>query len=420
MPRTTPFQPRVESLNQTGLWKHWSGYRIAPQYQYSLNAEYYAIRNSVSLLDTSPLFKYRFAGSDAKKVLERAMARDIAGCGEGRAQYTCWCDSRGFVIQDGVVMQVAPGEYWLTAAEPTLRYFRTVARDLACTDIQIDDVTHDYGILAVQGPHAHEVLSQLTDAVTPLKYFAVTSADVAGCPVTISRTGYTGDLGYELWIRAGDALTVWDALVAAGKGHNLTPIGTTALKMARVEAGLLLMGADFHTSRFAWVDAQRETPRELGWNWMFRKLAEDGRDFIGRPAIEAEIEQRTSRWTTVGLAVDWNDYERVYNAAGVVPPRNEIYAESTMSIYRRGEKEWDYAGYASSFFSSSLLRTPLAIAKLPLDLAKPGSEVDLEVTVIRRPENVLARVERMPFFSPPRKTALMSEPMNEPVVGEST
>ena len=420
MPRTTPFQPRVESLNQTGLWKHWSGYRIAPQYQYSLNAEYYAIRNSVSLLDTSPLFKYRFAGSDAKKVLERAMARDIAGCGEGRAQYTCWCDSRGFVIQDGVVMQVAPGEYWLTAAEPTLRYFRTVARDLACTDIQIDDVTHDYGILAVQGPHAHEVLSQLTDAVTPLKYFAVTSADVAGCPVTISRTGYTGDLGYELWIRAGDALTVWDALVAAGKGHNLTPIGTTALKMARVEAGLLLMGADFHTSRFAWVDAQRETPSELGWNWMFRKLAEDGRDFIGRPAIEAEIEQRTSRWTTVGLAVDWNDYERVYNAAGVVPPRNEIYAESTMSIYRRGEKEWDYAGYASSFFSSSLLRTPLAIAKLPLDLAKPGSEVDLEVTVIRRPENVLARVERMPFFSPPRKTALMSEPMNEPVVVEST
>ncbi|MGY8777409.1 MAG: aminomethyltransferase family protein [Longimicrobiales bacterium] len=420
MPRTTPFQPRVESLNQTGLWKHWSGYRIAPQYQYSLNAEYYAIRNSVSLLDTSPLFKYRFAGSDAKKVLERAMARDIAGCGEGRAQYTCWCDSRGFVIQDGVVMQVAPGEYLLTAAEPTLRYFRTVARDLACTDIQIDDVTHDYGILAVQGPHAHEVLSQLTDAVTPLKYFAVTSADVAGCPVTISRTGYTGDLGYELWIRAGDALTVWDALVAAGKGHNLTPIGTTALKMARVEAGLLLMGADFHTSRFAWVDAQRETPSELGWNWMFRKLAEDGRDFIGRPAIEAEIEQRTSRWTTVGLAVDWNDYERVYNAAGVVPPRHEIYAESTMSIYRRGEKEWDYAGYASSFFSSSLLRTPLAIAKLPLDLAKPGSEVDLEVTVIRRPENVLARVERMPFFSPPRKTALMSEPMNEPLAGEST
>ena len=420
MPRTTPFQPRVESLNQTGLWKHWSGYRIAPQYQYSLNAEYYAIRNSVSLLDTSPLFKYRFAGSDAKKVLERAMARDIAGCGEGRAQYTCWCDSRGFVIQDGVVMQVAPGEYLLTAAEPTLRYFRTVARDLACTDIQIDDVTHDYGILAVQGPHAHEVLSQLTDAVTPLKYFAVTSADVAGCPVTISRTGYTGDLGYELWIRAGDALTVWDALVAAGKGHNLTPIGTTALKMARVEAGLLLMGADFHTSRFAWVDAQRETPSELGWNWMFRKLAEDDRDFIGRPAIEAEIEQRTSRWTTVGLAVDWNDYERVYNAAGVVPPRHEIYAESTMSIYRRGEKEWDYAGYASSFFSSSLLRTPLAIAKLPLDLAKPGSEVDLEVTVIRRPENVLARVERMPFFSPPRKTALMSEPMNEPLAGEST
>jgi aminomethyltransferase len=142
---------------------------------------------------------------------------------------------------------------------------------------------------------------------------------------------------------------------------------------------------------------------------MFRKLGEDDRDFVGRAAIESELRDRTSRWTTVGLAVDWHDYERVYTSAGVVPPRHEVYSESTMSVYRRGTTEWDYAGYASSFTTSSLLRTPLAIAKLPFDLAKPGSEVDLEVTVVRRPQNVLARVARMPFYNPARKSAAMNE-----------
>ena len=408
MPRTTPFQSRLEPLNHTGVWKHWSGYLVAPQYQYSLNAEYYAIRNSVALLDTSPLFKYRFTGKDARALLERALVRDVGQCGVGRAQYTCWCDERGFVLQDGVVMQVAAGEYWLTAAEPTLRYFRNLAREMTGSDVTIDDVSIDFGILALQGPHAHHVIAQLTDAATQLKFFGVAQTKVAGCDVTVSRTGYTGDLGYELWIDSEDAVTVWDALMVAGSGHNITPIGTTALKMARVEGGLLLMGADFHTSRFAWVDAQRETPLELGWGWMFRSLEQDGRDFVGRAAIEAELEHGTSRWTTVGLAVDWHDYERVYVEAGIVPPHHELYSESTMSIYRRGGKEWDYAGYASSFLASSLLRKPIAIAKLPMDLSEPGSEVDLEVTVIRQPKNVLARVHRMPFFNPPRKTALMN------------
>ena len=406
-PLRTPFHDRLAPYNKTGIWKHWAGYLVAPQYRYSLNQEYYSIRNSVSLLDTSPLFKYRVSGPQARPLLERALARDIGTCAVGRAQYTCWCDERGFVLQDGVVLHVREGEYLLTAAEPTLRYLRQIARDRGIADTSVEDVSRSFGILAVQGPHAYEVISQLTDAADPLKYFGVAEATIAGCPVTLSRTGFTGDLGYELWIRSEDAESVWDALVAAGQGHNLTPIGTTALKMARIEAGLLLIGADFQTSRFAWVDAQRETPLELGWDWMFRSLADDGRDFIGRGAIEAAISQKTSRWTTVGLAVDWHDYERVYSQAGILPPRHEIYSESTKSVYRRGGKEWDYAGYASSFTSSSLLRRPLAIAKLPLDLSVPGSEVDLEVTVIRQPRNVLARVEPMPFFNPHRKVAVM-------------
>lgn len=406
-PRKTPFHSRVERFNQTGIWKHWSGYLVAPQYQYSLNNEYYAIRNAVSLLDTSPLFKYRIAGTDARRLLERVLARDIGACDVRRAQYTCWCDERGFVLQDGVVLHVDADEYLLTAAEPTLRYFRSVAKHLGA-DVSVEDISDDFGVVALQGPHAHDVLAQLTDAATPLRYFSVTRTTVGGCAVTLSRTGYTGDLGYELWVRAADAGTVWDALMRAGAGYNITPIGTTAMKMARVEAGLLLMGVDFHTSRFAWVDAQRDTPIELGFDWMFRKLGEDRRDFIGRAAIESELATRSSRWRTVGLAVDWYDYERVYSEAGILAPMHELYAETIRSVYRRGTKEWDFAGHATSFMASTLLRKPIALAKLAPDVAEPGCEVDLEVTVIHRPQNVLARVEPTPIYSPPRKTASMT------------
>lgn len=412
MPKTTPFHARLEPLNQTKIWKHWSGYLVAPSYQYSETNEYYAIRNAVSLLDTSPLFKYRFTGADAQTLLMRTMARDIRKCKTGQAQYTAWCDTAGFVVQDGVAMRVRDHEYLLTSAEPSLRYFRQIAREMQLTDVEIQDISCDYGILALQGPHAFNVLSQLTDAAGSLKYFRLTETEIANKPVVISRTGFTGDLGFELWIKASDATVVWDALMDAGAGFNITPIGTTALKMSRVEAGLLLLGVDFDSSRFAWVDAQRETIHELGWGWMLRNLQKDDREFIGRTAIEKEIVSQSSRWTTVGLSVDWHDYERVHLQAGITPPKHELYRESTMSIYRRGGIEWDYAGYASTFLYSSLLRKPIAIAKLPLDLATPGCEVDLEIPVIRKPQNVLARVHQLPFFDPPRKTAALAQEKN--------
>jgi len=407
MPLVTPFHSRLEEINQTGIWRHWSGYLVAPQYQYSLSNEYYSVRNSVSLLDTSPLFKYSFTGVGAKVLLERILLRDIGHCEVGKAQYTCWCDERGFVLQDGVVMQVDSGEFWLTAAEPTLRYFRSVAKEMGLSEVIIEDVSSDFGILSLQGPQAYNVISELTGVSETLSYFGVVQAEIVGCPVTVSRTGYTGDLGYEIWIRSDDAMPVWDALIGAGKDYNITPIGTTALKMVRVEAGLLLMGTDFHTSRFAWVDSQRETPHELGWGWMLKGIQHDSRDFIGRDAVEKELEMGRSRWKTVGLTVDWQEYESIYTEAGILPPHHEVYSESTMSIYRRGNKDWDYAGYASSFLVSSLLKKPIAIAKLPVDLTRTGSEVDLEIPVIREPKHVLARVGKMPFFSPSRKTASM-------------
>lgn len=405
MPKTTPFYPRLEPLNQTRIWKNWSGFLVAPRFQFSETNEYYAIRNSVSLLDTSPLFKYRISGTDSLSLLTHSLVRDIRKCQPGQAQYTAWCDHSGFVVQDGVMMRVAKNEFLLTSAEPSLRYFRNIARSKELSNVQIDDISSEFGILALQGPHAFSVLSQLTDAAQSLKYFQLVQSEIAGKQVTISRTGFTGDLGFEIWIKSGDALAVWDSLMRAGCGHNITPIGTTALKMSRVEAGLLLLGVDFFSSRFARVDAERETPNELGWNWMLPDFAGCDREFMGRTAIQNRIENNANRWTTVGLSVDWHAYEKVHLDAGIAPPKHELYRESTMSIYRRGGKEWDYAGYASSFLFSSLLRKPIAIAKLPEELAQPGTEVDLEINVVRKPQNVLAKVHPLPFFNPARKTA---------------
>ena len=409
MPRKTPFHNQLAPLNETQIWKNWSGYLVAPNYQYSISNEYYAIRNSVSLLDTSPLFKYRFSGDQAQSLLEVVFARDIRKCGIHQAQYTVFCDEAGYVIQDGVVLRTDPDEYFLTTAEPAFRYFQQAAQGLGLNQIEIEDVSEQFGILALQGPHAHSVLKRLTDATTDLDYFDLTQTDIASSSVIISRTGFTGDLGYEIWCPAQGASDVFEAVFDAGQDFNLTPIGTTALKMARVEAGLLLMDVDFHSSRYAWVAAQKETPLELGFAWMLRKLKHDDREFIGRTCIENEIENQTSRWKTAGLGIDVTDFERCFAKAGIPPSKYENYCESTRSIYRIGEKEWDYAGYSNSFLYSSLLKRPIAIGKLPLDLATPGSKVELEIQVIHQPTTVVATVEKMPFFNPPRKTSKVEE-----------
>lgn len=409
MPQTTPFHPRLADLNQTGIWKNWAGHLVAPAYQHSVSTEYYAIRNSAALLDTSPLYKLRFKGPEAEALLQHAMVRDVGSVADGRAQYTCWCDHRGYVLQDGVVLRLSSEEFLLTAAEPCLKYFRDLATSLGVDRSVVTDISADFGILALQGPLSRRILTYLTGAAEDLRYFGATRCSIAGHEVTLSRTGYTGDLGYELWIPRSGALEVLDALLNAGRDDNLTLMGTTALKMARVEAGLLLMDVDFHSARHAWVDEQRETPTELGWGWMLRTMNRSDRNFVGRESIARELASGSSRWTTTGLAVDVHDYERVHEEAGVLAPRHEVYEETTMSIYRRSETPWDYAGYATSFHYSSLLRRPLALAKVPLDLAVKGTEVDLELTVIRRPQNVLARVHGAAFFNPERKTASVAE-----------
>lgn len=407
MIRTTPFHARTSALNQTQLWSHWSNVLAADRYQLSDKAEYFAVRNAAGIFDSSPLYKYRITGRDAEAFLAGVLARDIRACAPGQAQYTCWLDDRGFVIEDGVVLHPKPGEYLLMSAGPNFAWF---ADRIGRMDVRFEEVSDEIGTLALQGPRSRELLTLLVPKAERLPYFGVTAGKIGGAAVTVSRTGYSGDLGYEIWVAAPDALRVWDALWEAVQGHGVQPFGLDALNMLRIEAGLLLLEADFDSSRYAFNDAHRSTPIELGWSRMFRDLKKDDRAFIGRRALEREIAGKTSRWAMRGLVVDWQDYDRVYDAAGLIPPKDHTPVTEDWMVYdgadgaSRGDT-YRQVGYATSFMYSPVLQRHIAIARVRPDLAKPGTRVKLEFTVDHHYEQVAAHVARLPLFNPQRKTA---------------
>lgn len=405
MVQTTPFHLRLSELNTTGLYGHWSGYLSALRYDMSAKHEYFGIRNSAGIFDTSPLYKYWIRGRDAEKFLAGVMTRDIRVCRPGRAQYTVWCDDQGYVLEDGVLFRHSETEFLLTCAEPNLGYFRDLIGRL---EVELEDVTADFGVLAVQGPRSREILVNLAAEVAELPFFGLVQAKIGEAAVTISRTGYTGDLGFEIFVRADDALPVLDAVLTAGGPYGLRPFGEDALLMARIEAGLVLINVEFSSSRFAFTDTQRVTPIELGFRWMLRGIDADDRPFIGRNAIRKEIAEQTSRWSTVGLLLDWQDYNRLYTEAGLIPPKDEtpltyesMLYESPSSSGEPGER----IGYATSLMYSPMLQRHIAIARVRPDLATPGSRVHLELTIEHEYRTVAADVARLPLFNPKRKTA---------------
>jgi aminomethyltransferase len=399
MIRKTPFHERTSALNETGLWQHWSGHLAANRYQASDKFEYFAVRNAAGIFDTSPLYKYRIAGRDAERFLSGMLARDIRTCPAGQAHYTTWLDERGFVLEDGVIQHRAPDEFLLTSAEPNFAWF---ADRIGRLTVTVEEVSLDIGALAIQGPRSRTLLSQLVPSVTDLPFFGITTGSIAGRPVTVTRTGYTGDLGYEVWVGTPDALAVWDGLWDAVDGQGVLPYGLAALYMLRIEAGLLLLAADFDSSRFAFNDAHRSTPLELGWTWMFKGLADDDRPFVGRRALELERAEKTSRWRMVGLVVDWQDYERVYTSAGLIPPKQHAPIHEDWMVY---DDDRARVGYATSFMYSPILQQHIALARVRPDLAKPGTRVYLEFTVDHHYQQVAAHVARLPLYNPERKTA---------------
>ena len=233
MLRTTPFHPRTEPLCQARNWRRWSGYVAASSYELHHDREYWAIRNSAALLDVSPLHKYLISGRDAERLMDRVVTRDVARCALHQVLYTPWCDEAGKVMDDGTLTRLTDTSFRLTSALPNLAWLHDNARGM---DVHIEDVSDDIAALALQGPNSRTILSVAADGVADdLRFFRFTEGSIGGVPVEITRTGYTGDLGYEIWTRPANALALWDALIDAGRPHRIVPAGLLALDMARVQ-----------------------------------------------------------------------------------------------------------------------------------------------------------------------------------------
>src|SRR3954471_24744188 len=295
--------PLCESLN----YREWSGYYTVSAYESHHEHEYNAIRNAAALIDVSPLFKYMVTGPDAARLVDRLITRDVSKMSVGQVYYTPWCDEHGKVIDDGTVSRLDEQTFRWTAADPSLRWFRQNAEGM---NVHIEDVSEAIAALALQGPTSARLLRAVAKAdMDRLKYFRVTSGTIAGVPVDISRTGYTGDLGYEIWMPAARAVDVWDALMTGGRPFDVKPAGMLALDVARIEAGLLLIEVDFFSSRKAMIPAQMYTPAELG---MARLVSPGKGRFIGQRALHEELRRGPAR-QIVGLEVEWSEVEKLYD-----------------------------------------------------------------------------------------------------------
>jgi aminomethyltransferase len=397
MPIGTAFHERTFPLCESLNYREWSGYYTVSSYEPHHEHEYNAIRNAAALIDISPLFKYRLTGKDATRLVDRVITRDLRKVSVGQVIYTPWCDEYGKVIDDGTVSRLEENVYRWTAADPSLRWFTQNAAGL---DVQIEDISETVAALALQGPTSGRLLkSVIAEAdIEQLKYFRVTTGKIAGVPVEISRTGYTGDLGYEIWIASDRALEAWDALMTAGRAFDLHPAGMLALDVARVEAGLLLIDIDFNSSKKALIEEQKYSPFEMG---LGRLVNLDKNRFVGQMALTAE-RQRGPRREIVGLEINWPEVERLYEDVGLPPAVSPIASRVAVPVFRDGTQ----VGKATSSTWSPTLKKFIALATVAHDHTKPGTKLQFEMTVEAVRHRVGATVVKTPFFNPKRKTAV--------------
>lgn len=396
MPIGTAFHERTFALCESLSYREWSGYYAVSSYESHHEHEYNAIRNASALIDISPLFKYRLTGRDATRLVDRVVTRDMRKVKVGQVIYTPWCDERGKVIDDGTVSRLAEDTYRWTAADPSLRWFTQNAAGL---DVEIEDISESVSALALQGPTSGRLLKSLVKNadIENLKYFRVTTGEIEGVPVEVSRTGYTGDLGYEIWIPTEAAVKVWDALTEAGRAFDIHAAGMLALDVARVEAGLLLIDVDFHGSKKALVEAQKYSPFEMG---LGRLVNLDKGKFVGQAAL-AEEQRRGHAREIVGLEIDWTGVERLYEEAGLPPSVSPVASRVAVPVYSSGSQ----TGRATSTTWSPTLKKFIALATVKREHAKPGTRLEIEVTVEAVRHRAAATVVKTPFFNPKRKTA---------------
>lgn len=395
MLKHTPFHARTAALCASHAWRRWAGYVVASSYALSHEHEYHAIRSAAALFDVSPLCKYLVRGRDAARLLDRVVPRRVARAEIGQVLYTPWCDAAGKVLDDGTIARLDDEVFRMTSADPGLRWLEGNALGL---DVEVEDVSESIAALALQGPSSRAILQAVCDAdLGGLKYFRLSATRLRGIPVTVSRTGYTGDLGFEIWLDAQDALPVWDALVHAGAPHGITPAGMLALDLARIEAGLMLIDVDYVSARKALIAHQTSTPFELDLGWT---VDLDKEHFVGKRAL-ADAARRGPAWQFAGIEVEWEALERLYTEAGLAPQLPATAWRTSVPLYVKD----DQVGYATSGGWSPLLKQYIALAHIESRHAAHGTRLEMEVTVEHRRMRAAARVVRKPFFNPERKRA---------------
>ena len=396
MPIGSAFHARTLPLAGSLSFRDWAGFYAVSAFEAHHEHEYNAIRNGCGLIDISPLFKYHLHGPDAQALVDRVITRDASKMAVGQVYYTPWCDDDGKVIDDGTVARLGADRFRMTAADPNLRWLLEHARGL---NVAVEDVTEQVAALALQGPSSARLLAAVSDVpMRELKYFRAAAGAIAGVPVEVTRTGYTGDLGYEVWMPWAQALTVWDALVDAGRAHVLRPAGMLALDVARVEAGLLLTDVDFHSSRKASIESQMYSPYELGLGRLVN--LDKVSPFAGRAALARE-HAAGHRREIVGLEVRWPEVEAIYQKVGLPPAVPAAASRVAVPVYR----DKTQVGKATSTAWSPTLKKLIALATIDRPHFTPGSELQMEITVEATRYTAAATVVPTPFLKLDRRTA---------------
>jgi len=399
VPVGTAFHERTLALCESLNYREWSGYYTVSVYEMTHEHEYNAIRNSAALIDISPLFKYRITGRDATKFVNRVITRDINKVAIDQVIYCCWCDPQGKVIDDGTITRLGENEYRWTAADPSLRWFQQNALGL---DLQMEDISEKVAALALQGPTSGKLLHAVVGSdIAKLKYFRVMHAKIAGVPVDISRTGYTGDLGYEIWAPWKDAVKVFDELMKKGKPFDIHPAGMIALDIARIEAGLILIEVDYNSSKRALIEEQKFTPGEIGLGKLVDLKKEN---FVGREALAQEAQRGGPARSLVGLEINWSEVEALYERIGMAPQVPGTASRVAVPVYRGGRQ----VGKATSTTWSPTLKRMIALASVSKESSAMGMTLSMELTVEAARKTVSAKVVPLPFFNPPRKTAALA------------
>ena len=396
--KLSPFFDRTSKLNESQEWRRWSGYLSATNYELTHENEYFAIRTKAALLDITPLYKYLIEGPDAQRFLNRLVTRNINICKVGQVMYTPWCDEDGKVIDDGTVQRLSEHKFRITSAEPNLEWFKYNAAGM---DLTILDDSVNTAALALQGPNSRAILNIVSsDSLESLKFFWMMNTRFGDIPVSISRTGYTGDLGYEIWMDPNDALFIWDLLLEKGKHYGITPTGLQALDIARIEAGLILLDVDYISSRHAIVESRKSSPYELGLGWAVKMKKEY---FIGKQALEREV-TRGPEWEFVGIEIQWTELENHYRNVGLAPGLPSTAWRTSTPLYYKHKQ----VGYATSGAWSPILKRYIALAHVKSAYAIEGTKLQFELKVEHFRKLTTAKVVKTPFFDPERKRSCPS------------